>query len=84
MTAPVRTKSADALVTEAYRLKDPLLRLDRIAEARRALADTTARTNGATADAISAARAAGATWPAIGERLNISAQRAQQLEQKAV
>jgi predicted transcriptional regulator len=73
------TKSATTILREAERLTDPVRRLNRIAAAR-AVAETTSKAvHQATAAAIVAAREAGITWPAIGEALGVTPQRAQQL-----
>lgn len=82
MTTP--TKSAVALLTEARRAKSPDAYLAKIAAARVAHAETDAALKVATHDAITTARAAGTSWPAIGEALGVSAQRAQQLARPLV
>lgn len=78
-TTTSRSRSADAIVSAAGKLKNPSTRLGRIAEARIAHTESSTRLAAATADAITAAREAGMTWAAIGAALDVSAQRAQQL-----
>ncbi len=73
------TPTADALVSKAERTRDPAKALEQIAHARAAQEDTRARVARATRDAIVRAREASMSWPAIGDRLGVSPQRAQQL-----
>ncbi len=80
MSAP-RGKSVDVLLHEAGRLKDPVERLKRLADARTQIGRTGSRLHADIQGAIVAARDADtpATWPEIGAILGVSAQRAQQL-----
>ena len=71
--------TADALVARATRQRDPARALEHIAQARAAQEESRARVVRATRDVIAAARADGMSWPAIGDRLGVSPQRAQQL-----
>lgn len=72
-------KSAEALMREADRLTDPLRRLERLGEARKACSTTHDQIGVLLPDAITAAREAGATWPTIAEWFGVSTTRAMQL-----